>query len=89
MNISDEAVEAAFETLRAVTVTGPVRVDRREIRQALEAAAPYLVAQVWESGYLMSHYLDRGYDEAKAATYPAPAHLQDQLNKWNPYRSQA
>jgi hypothetical protein len=48
MNISDEAVEAAA---RAYTHAAPYLSAENAIREALEAAAPHLMAEAWEQGW--------------------------------------
>ena len=57
MDISDEAVEAAARALDPDTMgsAGPLAEKfkeqaRAEARAALEAAAPYMAAQVWDEG---------------------------------------
>jgi hypothetical protein len=47
MNISDDAVEAAA---RAYTLAAPYLSTENALREALEAAAPHLMAEAWEEG---------------------------------------
>ena len=44
MNISDEAVEAAWATVWNVPGEPTCNLSRREMQAALEAAAPYIIA---------------------------------------------
>jgi len=48
--IPDEAVEAAAAKLPAIWSSSPVYRDN--LRAALEAAAPHLMAAAWDEGYL-------------------------------------
>jgi hypothetical protein len=50
VNISDEAVEAAHEAWRAQAATEGI-IFEYNLRAALEAAAPYMLAPVFEEGY--------------------------------------
>jgi hypothetical protein len=75
VNISDEAVEAAAKAI----CMGPSGISYQQLETALEAAAPYIVAEpkadAWDEGqYAIWGYL------ANRSNRPRPT---------NPYRSQA
>ena len=52
--IPDEAVEAAAAKLPAIWSSSPVYRDN--LRAALEAAAPHLMAAAWDEGYEQADY---------------------------------
>jgi hypothetical protein len=65
MNISDEAVEAAY---RANGAGG--YVNKEDVRAMLEAAAQHLMAAAWDQGYKTAMF-DREYYSANANPYRA------------------
>jgi len=50
MKISGEAVEAAMRSI----YSKPGIVTESDVRAALAAAAPHMLAQAWDEGYTMS-----------------------------------
>lgn len=87
--ISDEAVEAALVlSLRQLGLWGRnlpddlVRARRDSVRELLEAAAPYMLAEAW----------DEGAESVEWCEIAIPCGDCDQCRKpapTNPYRSQA
>jgi hypothetical protein len=73
--ISDEAVEEAARAAAAFFEGKPPRGTRAAIRQALEAAAPYIAAEAWD----------------RAASSIVDEHGNQIIpdSNTNPYRSQA
>jgi hypothetical protein len=74
VNISDEAVEAAHKAWRAQAGTEGT-IFEYNLRAALEAAAPYLMAQAW--------------DRCAASIVDEHGNRLIPYENTNPYRSQA
>jgi hypothetical protein len=72
MNISAEAVEAAYD------VSTHLNITTSEIERILEAAAPHLMAAAWDEAY--KHGVEDERTSAAWATDYGP-------NRNNPYRS--
>lgn len=63
-------------------------VHRDDIaRNALTAAAPHMLADAWDEGFMVAHDLDRG--GSVAGEHAIPEHLLPDLAEWNPYRTKA
>lgn len=85
MNISDEAVEVAAKALFEVSVHAPDYWDDldpvsreswgEDAKKILEAAAPHMLAEVWEAGCRKGLSVNPGWEKQALAS--------------NPYRSQA
>lgn len=59
----------------------------RTATKALEAAAPHMLAEAWEQGYMCSYDQERG--GRGVGTIPVPEYLADDLKQWNPHRKEA
>lgn len=86
--IPSQAVEAAANHLYPGWETSPADWKdyfRRKATEALEAAAPHMLAAAWEEGYMFSYDQERGGNGA--LPIPVPEHLAEDLAHWNPHRT--
>jgi len=87
MNITDEAIDAAMKAIKfALQADEGVR---RIAKEALEAAAPYMLAEPWVEGFTDAYYQERGYDLDGRQAYVLPDSLVEDAKAWNRYRPTA